>query len=1060
MHSAIASAVHAAIVGASSGHYNIPTTELDSHANMVVMGKQATVISTSNTFAEVRPFSDDCNRLTEVPIVDAAVAYDCPKSMRTYLLIVRNALHVPSMDHNLIPPFIMREAGHQVNDVPRIHCGQEVDEQSHSIVVEGGVNLKIPLRIRGTFSYFPTRALTEEEIDGCNELEAISLTPDSKTWDPSCELWAEEEDKFLTEQGDLVVPRPAKKRRLLEDVGREVGSTEGNWIEINVSSSQWENAIDSILENNDMAFTPTEGDNWNSNFDHDDPIRAHVCDLTGTLDPDLLWMSTDEHLMQSKFGMAAGSTVASVLEQDQENDLFIDAEVDSARAMPGKGVSKEHLAKVWRLNEDEARRTLEVTTQLNQQDAESTLSRQFSTNDRMLRYRRLNSTFYMDTFFVTGKAKSARGYTMMQLFVSDKGFIKVYGMTSVKQIPQAMKMFAKEVGAPNCFVCDPHANQKSKEVKEFCHKINSTLRLLEERTQHANRAELYIGMLKEAVRKDMRETNSPLRLWCYCAERRSSIFTLTAKNLYQLQGQNPYTATLGEAGDISSLCQFGWYEWVYFRQGKAPFPHAREELGRCLGPCKNEGNEMCQWILQRNGQIVPRRALRRLTTHELSASNEAEASKRAAFNLSIRERYGDSMSLGPEETTLQPSGEEPAEDSLGNEDSGPFEEFIAYEDEDEEPRLVPEADIVDAAGKPVNQQSTTDVLLNAELLLPHGESQQLAKVVRRAVDQDGKVIGSFNENPILNTLVYEVEFPDGAMKSYSANIIAENILQQVDNHGRHSHTLVDILDARKGKKAVGKSNAFITTKSGRRKLRQTTMGWDLQVRWGDGSVQWIPLKILKESNPVEIAEFAVSRGIADEPAFAWWVPYTLRKRDHIIAAVRSRVLKRTHKYGIEVPTSVEHAKQIDEKNRNTRWQDAIAKEMYNVAVAFKILEDHEPLPVGWTPSSGHLVFDVKMDFTLKARWVKDGHKSPDPETSAYAGVVSRESIRIALTYAALLGVNVLAADIRNAYLQAPTSEKHYIVCGEEFGLEHKGKRALIVRALYGGKLRGATSGTI
>ena len=52
----------------------------------------------------------------------------------------------------------------------------------------------------------------------------------------------------------------------------------------------------------------------------------------------------------------------------------------------------------------------------------------------------------MDTFFVTGKAKSARGFAMMQLFVLDKGFIKVYGMTSVKQIPQAMKMFGKEVG--------------------------------------------------------------------------------------------------------------------------------------------------------------------------------------------------------------------------------------------------------------------------------------------------------------------------------------------------------------------------------------------------------------------------------------------------------------------------------------------------------------------------------------------------------------------------------------------------------------------------------------
>ncbi len=113
-----------------------------------------------------------------------------------------------------------------------------------------------------------------------------------------------------------MAPRQTKRRRLLAEADEEVGSAEGDWIEINVSSTQWENAIDSVLKNNDVACTPTEGDAWNSNLDQDNPIRAHICDLTGILDPDLLWQSTDERLRQSKFGMAAGSTVASVLEQN------------------------------------------------------------------------------------------------------------------------------------------------------------------------------------------------------------------------------------------------------------------------------------------------------------------------------------------------------------------------------------------------------------------------------------------------------------------------------------------------------------------------------------------------------------------------------------------------------------------------------------------------------------------------------------------------------------------------------------------------------------------------
>ena len=94
-----------------------------------------------------------------------------------------------------------------------------------------------------------------------------------------------------------------------------------------------------------------------------------------------------------------------------------------------------------------------------------------------------------------------------------------------------------------------------------------------------------------------------------------------------------------------------------------------------------------------------------------------------------------------------------------------------------------------------------------------------------------------------------------------------------------------------------------------------------------------------------------------------------------------------------------------------------------------------------------------MDFTRKARWVKDGHRTTDPIGSNYTGVVSRDSVRIAFTIVALNGLDICAADIQNAYIQVPTSEKHYVICGPEFG-EHQGKKAMIRRALYGGKSAG------
>ncbi|KAL7523474.1 hypothetical protein ACHAXR_000193 [Thalassiosira sp. AJA248-18] len=121
-------------------------------------------------------------------------------------------------------------------------------------------------------------------------------------------------------------------------------------------------------------------------------------------------------------------------------------------------------------------------------------------------------------------------------------------------------MFAKEVGVPEYIICDSASEQKSKEVVKFCHKIGTTLRILEESTRWANRAKSYVGLMKESIRKDTHECHSPLVLWDYCAELRARMVNVTAKDLFQLQGQTPYMATFGTEGDISNICNFRWYE--------------------------------------------------------------------------------------------------------------------------------------------------------------------------------------------------------------------------------------------------------------------------------------------------------------------------------------------------------------------------------------------------------------------------------------------------------------------------------------------------------------------
>ena len=91
-------------------------------------------------------------------------------------------------------------------------------------------------------------------------------------------------------------------------------------------------------------------------------------------------------------------------------------------------------------------------------------------------------------------------------------------MRRKSEVLQALKQFAKEIGAPTSIIADMSGEQMSHDVQKFCNDIGTTLRTLEEGTPWSNKAELYIGLLKEAVRKDMHESNSPMILWDYCVE--------------------------------------------------------------------------------------------------------------------------------------------------------------------------------------------------------------------------------------------------------------------------------------------------------------------------------------------------------------------------------------------------------------------------------------------------------------------------------------------------------------------------------------------------------------
>ena len=137
-------------------------THLDSHANMAVCGKHCWVVADTGFKADITAFSDEVGQMLEVLIVDALILYDNPSSGEKFLLVVRNVLHVPSMNHNLIPPFVTREVSIIVNDKAKIFCEKPTRYDHATIDRETG--MYIILSIENTFSVFLSRKPLEDDI--------------------------------------------------------------------------------------------------------------------------------------------------------------------------------------------------------------------------------------------------------------------------------------------------------------------------------------------------------------------------------------------------------------------------------------------------------------------------------------------------------------------------------------------------------------------------------------------------------------------------------------------------------------------------------------------------------------------------------------------------------------------------------------------------------------------------------------------------------------------------------------------------------------------------------
>ena len=724
----------------------------------------------------------------------------------------------------------------------------------------------------------------------------------------------------------------------------------------------------------------------------------------------------------------------SLLEQVNSDDCDTDFRtVHAINTKRKESISPEELSQRLGIGLKTAARTLKATTH---DFIRSTglLTKRFKTDKAHLRYKQLSrqyGSFYTDYLKVS--VKSIRGYIGGVLYTNKVGFKKFFPCDTEKgeDTGRTLRHFIELVGLPYSIHSDNHSNFKEGFFKKMLRKFGIYQTFTEPHSPWQNRAEPAIGEVKVYARRLMQRTGTPVRLWCFCYEYSADLLSLLATGRFDLQGHTSYEIVMHYTPDISEYVSYTWFQWCWYFDESTK----SKRLCRWLGPAHQVGQAFCSYILLDNAKHIARSSVIGIEQEELKS--EFMKDETSKFMISV-------------------------ESIIGNSREGIFDNTIPSsiyynafgDDTDADDNVLPYGDeLMDAKTETVDEAylEALDSYIGAEVVLNNKEAiPVLAKVKKRKRDAANLPIGEANANPILDTRVYELEFPDGRVEEYSVNVIAENLLNMADEDGWDTGLLEEIEEFRKDDSiAIGIEDGFRIQPNGHKVPVITTKGWDVKVRWKDKSTNWIPLTEIKEANPLEVAEAAIALKVDRQPAFNWWVRKVLKRRDRMIGRLQTlRCRKGRMKFGIDIPGTVEQAIKLDEANGNTLWQDAIKLEMKGSRVAFELQEIGQKAPVGFTEITCHLIFDIKLDMTRKARYVAGGHLTDVPTYMTYSSVVSRDTVRIGFLMAALNNLDVLAGDIQNAFLAAPTKEKIFFYAGDEWKAD-KDKVVIVVRALYG-----------
>ena len=569
-----------------------------------------------------------------------------------------------------------------------------------------------------------------------------------------------------------------------------------------------------------------------------------------------------------------------------------------------------------------------------------------------------------------------------------------YGMVRESEGPDSLLDFFRQEGVPTTLVRDNSKMQTSKTWNDYLRRYWVKDGFIEPYYSHQNPAETDIRSQKEMLTRLMILSGCDSRAWYRAVKHVEDIRNHLARK--NLGWRCSLEARDGETQDITGLLCFLFWSFVYYKDHthSATDEGGNERLGRWMGRAKEYGDGMAYWILD-------------VVTEELVVRSMV----RAVDDVRPNAYFTDMVKSGLED------------DSKRREEAN-FP-LVIHEPGD---KVTNDNGSVEVKNTPytVKPEDLLDLNVWEKYTTKHGNERELKGTVVEQVDDRS----------------YRVEFANGKQKVYEY----EDLINQINHKEEDGAELweFDALLDHRWSKLPGRKGKI-----------------DVKVKWaGYDDPTWEPMEVIKKDDPITLAKYAKEQNLLDYSIWKWARSYSKNEKKYKRLLKQARLMKKRtgkaikYQFGIRVPRNIREAYVLDSVNGDTKWHDAIEKEvkmLKDVYPCFRVPDDpseitqeYQKVPLLW-------VFAAKFDGRARARCVCGGHVTDDIEFDIYCGVVDLETVRTVFLIAVLHDLQIIAGDISSAYLQSMTMEKLYCTPGPEFK-ELSGIIVIIVRAMYGAKL--------